>query len=78
MFTLSENGENLYGLHETWCHNGFGIEPHRELIEMNLESGAIRTLVEVNTNGNYILKCIEDRYLVYVEKRSVFIKRKTV
>lgn len=68
-FTLSNDKKKIYGINLTGEYNGITIEMHYSISESDTETGTRRKLVDIDTESNFILKAIDDRYLVYVEKR---------
>ena len=40
------------------------------LIEIDLKNNKVKELTDIDTQSNFLLECIDDKYLVYVEEGS--------
>lgn len=67
-FTLSNDKKKIYGINLTGKNNGINIEMHYSISEKNIETGTWRELMALDTEFNFMLELIDDRYLVYVEE----------
>lgn len=68
-FVLSSDGKELFGIRLFPEFNGITIEMHYKLIRLNIETGEYSELCDVDTDCNFVLKNIDDKYLIYVEER---------
>ena len=65
----------IYGLIQ-WCRfNGITIEFKYNLVEIDLKNNTVKKLTDVDSEKNFLLECIDDKYLIYVEQESY--KRKS-
>ena len=65
----------IYGLIQ-WCRfNGITIEFKYNLVEIDLKNNTVKKLTDVDSEENFLLECIDDKYLIYVEQERY--KRKS-
>lgn len=69
-FVLNDDGTKIYCIRTFYKYNGISMESKDKLMEINLEDGAIRELQTIDTDKNYLLKIVDDKYLIYVEQKS--------
>lgn len=66
-FTFSDKRDYLYCIREKWYDKDITIQIEYEIIELNLSSGMTKKLVEIGTNNYFMLKCIDNQFLIYVD-----------
>ena len=70
-----EDTNKIYGIIQ-WCRfNGITIEFKYNLVEIDLKNNTVKKLTDVDSEENFLLECIDDKYLIYVEQESY--KRKS-
>ncbi len=70
-----EDTNKIYGIIQ-WCRfNGITIEFKYNLVEIDLKNNTVKKLTDVDSEKNFLLECIDDKYLIYVEQESY--KRKS-
>ena len=70
-----EDTNKIYGIIQ-WCRfNGITIEFKYNLVEIDLKNNTVKKLTDVDSEKNFLLECIGDKYLIYVEQESY--KRKS-
>ena len=70
-----EDTNKIYGIIQ-WCRfNGITIEFKYNLVEIDLKNNTVKKLTDVDSEKNFLLECIDDKYLIYVEQERY--KRKS-
>ena len=70
-----EDTNKIYGIIQ-WCRfNGITIEFKYNLVEIDLKNNTVKKLTDVDSEENFLLECIDDKYLIYVEQERY--KRKS-
>lgn len=65
-YILSPDRTKVYAIKYHSKPNAIGFELTKNIVEINLENGEERVLVEKFESHNYILKCVDNKYLYYV------------
>lgn len=65
-YILSPDKTKVYAIKYHSKPNAIGFELTKNIVEINLENGEERVLVEKFESHNYILKCVDNKYLYYV------------
>ena len=60
----------IYCILEWLKFNGITIESRYKLMEVDLKNNTVKKLTDIDTQSNFLLECIDDKYLVYVEEGS--------
>ena len=60
---LSKDKNKIYCILEWSKFNGITIESRYKLME-------VKKLTDIDTQSNFLLECIDDKYLIYVEEDS--------
>lgn len=68
-FIESRDNKKLYGIQLYVIPNAFGFEMRYRIVEIDAETGNSTILRELDSE-NQILKCIDGKYLYYVEQHS--------
>ena len=67
---LSKDKNKIYCILEWSKFNGITIESRYKLMDVDLENNIVKKLTDIDTQSNFLLECIDDKYLVYVEEGS--------
>lgn len=69
-FCLSEDGKKLFAISFYSEPNAVGFQIIYQIVEIDLENGKEHMLVEEFDSENSVLKCVDDKYLYYVEQHG--------
>ena len=70
-----EDENKIYGIIQGCRFNGITIEFKYKLIEIDLKNNTVKELTDIDSEDNFLLECIDDKYIIYVEQERY--KRKS-